>query len=144
MSATFGLPMTRRFTENSAIIVRIDASRLRILKRTLSMAVTMPAAAPAAMAISAASQALTPAMISTAVTAAPSGNEPSTVRSGKSTDQTTLGANPAKSAKLRSNWHGCGRKWKICGSSLPSLGGSLLSARLSFRIAPGGSDLRPR
>ncbi len=42
-SATFGLPMTRRLTENSAIIVRIEASRLRILKRTFSIAVTRPA-----------------------------------------------------------------------------------------------------
>ncbi|MCY1307754.1 hypothetical protein D9M70_577080 [compost metagenome] len=84
ISATFGLPMTRRLTENSAIIVRIEASRLRILKRTLSIAVTMPAAAPATIATQAASHGLTPAMISTAVTAAPSGNDPSTVRSGKS------------------------------------------------------------
>src|SRR5690606_36132691 len=99
MSATFGLPITRRLTENSAIIVRIEASRLRMRKRTLRKAVTMPAAPPAIIAIAAASHGLKPVVINIAVTAAPSGNEPSSVRSGKSSTRKVRNTPMATKAK---------------------------------------------
>ena len=76
--------MTRRLTENSAIMVRMLASRCRILKRTLRVAVTIPEAAPASMARPVATHGFHSARISVAATAAPSGKLPSTVRSGKS------------------------------------------------------------
>ena len=65
-------------------MVRMLASRCRILKRTLRMAVTSPASrtgqrsrAPVP------SQGSSPPVIAAAATAAPSGKLPSTVRSGK-------------------------------------------------------------
>ena len=53
-----GRPMIRRLTENSAIMVRIEASRCRILKRWLRTAVTSPAQAAARAAASVASHGL--------------------------------------------------------------------------------------
>ena len=44
MSGTLGLPMMRRFTEYSAIIIRMLASRSMILSLTFSQPVTRPAA----------------------------------------------------------------------------------------------------
>ena len=64
-------------------MVRMLASRCRMLNRRLSSAVTEPATAPAKIAARVASQGLTPWTISVAQTAAPSGKLPSTVRSGK-------------------------------------------------------------
>ena len=83
ISGTFGPPMMRRFTEYSAIIIRMLASRSMILSLTLSQPVTKPASAPAAVAASVASQGLVPVEIRMAQTAPPSGKLPSTVRSGK-------------------------------------------------------------
>ena len=82
-SAMLGRPMMRRLIENSAIMVRMLASRCRILKRTLSMAVTRPASAPATTAHPVARYGSRPPTIALAATAAPSGKLPSTVRSGK-------------------------------------------------------------
>ena len=48
-TAMFGRPMIRRLIEKSAIMVRIEASRCRMRKRTLTKAVTKPASAPATM-----------------------------------------------------------------------------------------------
>ena len=64
-------------------MVRMLASRCRILKRTLSSAVTSPATPPAATASAVPSHASSPPVIAVATTAAPSGKLPSTVRSGK-------------------------------------------------------------
>ena len=64
-------------------MVRMLASRCRILKRTLRMAVTNPATAPATSAAAVAAQASIPPVIAVATTAAPRGKLPSTVRSGK-------------------------------------------------------------
>jgi len=64
-------------------MVRIEAKRLGILPNWLSAAVTKPAHAPERAAATVANQGLTPAKINTTTTAAPSGKEPSTVRSGK-------------------------------------------------------------
>src|SRR4051812_34597466 len=76
--------MTRRLTENKAIMVRMLASRCRILNRTFRVAVTIPDTAPASMAMPVAAQGFHSPRISVAATAAPSGKLPSTVRSGKS------------------------------------------------------------
>lgn len=83
ISGTLGPPMTRRFTEYRAIIIRMLASRSMILSLTLSQPVSSPATAPAAVAASVASQGLVPVEIRMAQTAPPSGKLPSTVRSGK-------------------------------------------------------------
>ena len=61
--------MMRRLTENSAIIVRIDARRFKMRNWTFSAAVTRPAQAPASMATPVAAQGFHPARISTAATA---------------------------------------------------------------------------
>lgn len=82
ISGILGTPITRRLIENSAVIVRMPASRCRIEKRMLSQAVTLPARQPATMAASVAKRGLTPPAIIAAATAAPSGKVPSTVRSG--------------------------------------------------------------
>jgi len=37
----------------------------------------------------------------------------------------------------------CERKWKVCGSSVPSLAGRLLSATHPLRIETNGSELSP-
>ncbi len=64
-------------------MVRMLASRCRILNRTFKTAVTSPAAAPARIARAVPSQGSSPPVIAVAATAAPRGKLPSTVRSGK-------------------------------------------------------------
>ena len=49
MSGMLGPPMMRRLTENSAIIIRIEASRSMIFSRTFSQPVIKPATAPASV-----------------------------------------------------------------------------------------------
>src|SRR5256885_9951226 len=75
--------MMRRLTEYRPIIIRMEASRSMIFRRTLSQPVIRPATAPAAVPASVASQGLVPVEIRMAQTAPPSGKLPSTVRSGK-------------------------------------------------------------
>src|SRR5690606_1007174 len=99
----FGRPITLRLMENRAIIVRIDASRLRIPKRTFRKAVTSPQAAPQAAAITSEVHGSTPALIATAAVAAPSGNEPSTVKSGKSSTRKARKTPRATNPKIRPN-----------------------------------------
>ena len=77
-------PAICRFTEKSAVMVIIPASRSRTLRRTCIKPVTKPAAAPTARAAKRVKYGFTPLTSSSAVTAAPKGKLPSTVRSGKS------------------------------------------------------------
>ena len=77
-------PAICKLMENSAVMVMMPASRSRTCSRTWISPVAAPASAPAAMAASSVSQGSTPRTSNTALTAAPSGKLPSTVRSGKS------------------------------------------------------------
>ena len=77
-------PAIWRLMENNAVMVMMPASRFRTFSRTWMNPVNSPASAPAPMARGRVSQGSTPLVSSTAVTAAPRGNVPSTPRSGKS------------------------------------------------------------
>ena len=77
-------PAICRFIENKAVIVIIPESRSRTFKRTWINPVTNPARAPTRKDIKRARYGFTPFTSKTAVTAAPKGKLPSTVRSGKS------------------------------------------------------------
>ena len=77
-------PAIWRFTENRAVMVMMPASRFRTPSFTWTTPVKRPASPPTSREMGSVSQALTPRVISTAVTAAPRGNVPSTPRSGKS------------------------------------------------------------
>jgi len=101
MSGTLGLPMMRRFTEYSAIIIRMLASRSMILSLTLSQPVTSPAAAPAKVAAMVATNGSVPEAISVAQTAPPSGKLPSTVRSGKRSRRKEINTPKATRLKIR-------------------------------------------
>ena len=81
-SAVFGLPMMRMSMLNSMVRTRIPHSS--VLSRSVRwiVAVTSPATTPASMAATVAATGSTFAAISAAATQPPSGNEPSTVRSG--------------------------------------------------------------
>jgi len=83
-NAILGFPMIRRLMEYSAIIVSIEASRFKIPSLVFMYAVTIPASMPAKKAANVDNQGSTPDTIITAVTAAPKGKLPSTVRSGNS------------------------------------------------------------
>ena len=65
-SATFGLPIMRKFIEYKAIILRIEASKFRIWRRTFIHAVITPAKQPAKIAPNVASHGLIPFTISVA------------------------------------------------------------------------------
>ena len=97
-NGVFGRPITRRLTEYSAIDVNIPARICSTRKRWFRNAVTDPAAAPAAAAAAVAVQQSTPCVISAAATAAPSGNDPSTVKSGKSSTRNVRNAPSATKA----------------------------------------------
>ena len=77
-------PAICKLMEYSAVMVMIPASRSLTLARMWISPVQSPASAPITRATGSVSQAFTPWVSSTAVTAAPSGKLPSTVRSGKS------------------------------------------------------------
>ena len=83
-SGMLALPMMRRLMEYNAICVRMPASRGLMFAHTCSPPVMMPASTPTTNDDSTAHAGLTPATIITALIAAPVVNEPSTVRSGKS------------------------------------------------------------
>ena len=77
-------PAICRFTENRAVMVMMPASRFRTFSFTWTRPVKSPARPPTIREAGRVSQGSTPLVISTAVTAAPRGNVPSTPRSGKS------------------------------------------------------------
>ena len=78
------VPAIFRFTVYSAVIIIIPDSRSRTLHFTWIRPVQIPARTPTRNAIGIVRYGLTPRVISAAVTAAPRGKLPSTVRSGKS------------------------------------------------------------
>ena len=78
------LPMMRRLTEYSAIMVRIPASSAGIFIFVVRKPVTAPASIPATAAARIAVLTLWPVAISVAAVAAPSGKLPSQVRSARS------------------------------------------------------------
>ena len=80
-------PAMSRFTEDSAVMVMMPASRSRTPRRTWIRPVHSPARAPAPAAHSRVSQGSTPPSRRMAVTAAPRGKLLSTVRSGKSSTE---------------------------------------------------------
>jgi hypothetical protein len=82
-------------------MVRIEAKRCRIFRRTLSQAVTSPASAPASAARAVAMNAFQPKTISVAATAAPRGKLPSTVRSGNCSTRKERNTPSATSPKTR-------------------------------------------
>ena len=77
-------PAICKLMENRAVMVMMPASRLRTFRHTWTTPVKRPARAPTATAAAKVARGLTPRVSSTAVTAAPRGNVPSTPRSGKS------------------------------------------------------------
>lgn len=81
--ATLEVPLIRRFTENSAVWVMIPDSRSRTRNTTWTTPVNAPASIPAAIAAASATQGFAPRSSNPAVRAAPSGNVPSTLKSGK-------------------------------------------------------------
>ena len=76
--------MTRRFTEYSAIIVKMPESSAGILNFVVKIPVTTPESIPAKHATRIAGIGDQPATSSEAATAAPRGKLPSTVRSATS------------------------------------------------------------
>jgi hypothetical protein len=72
------------------VMVRIPARRPGICRREWITAVTAPAAAPQAKAMRMARSGFMPAVRRTAMTAAPSGKEPSTVMSAKSSTRKVI------------------------------------------------------
>ena len=81
--AIFGRPIIRRFKEYNAVIVRIPARRLIILRWVDRYAVTIPAKPPTKKTQTRDRAGLPPLMMYTALMAAPKGKVPSPLRSAK-------------------------------------------------------------
>ena len=83
VSGTLLRPRTTRFTLASAVVTRIPAKSGSTPSTACSTPVVVPAAAPATIPPAVAITGSQPAVSNTAVTTAPSVNEPSVVMSGK-------------------------------------------------------------
>src|SRR5690606_36194588 len=101
ISGTLARSMTRRFTENSAVITMMPDSTRLIWKRVCNTPVTVPATMPLAKAAPVASSGCTPATSRTATTAAPSVMEPSAVMSGNENSRKLMKAPKASRDRIR-------------------------------------------